>query len=90
MPLDLVVSDVVMPELTGPELARAVRAFAPSILWVFMSGFPEFMDQGEPGEFEDATFLAKPFSPQKLVEAVRERIERGTASKQSSNGARLS
>ncbi len=83
VPFDVIVTDVVMPELSGPELARAVRAIAPSIGWVFMSGFPESMDQGEPGEFDDATFLAKPFSPQKLVEAVRERIELSTASKQS-------
>jgi signal transduction histidine kinase/ActR/RegA family two-component response regulator len=81
--IDVVVTDVVMPELSGPELARAVRAFAPSIGWVFMSGFPESMHQGEPGEFEDAIYLAKPFSPQKLIEAVKDRLERGSAAKRS-------
>jgi CheY-like chemotaxis protein len=72
---DVIVTDVVMPELSGPELARAVRAFAPEVGWVFMSGYPEAMHSSHSREFGGAAYLTKPFSPQKLVEVVRERIE---------------
>lgn len=70
IPFDVIVSDVLMPELSGPELARAVRTFAPEIAWIFMSGYPEALQGSEPEEFAGAAFLAKPFSPQKLVEVV--------------------
>ena len=73
-PFDVIVTDVVMPELTGPELARAVRKLDPSMGLVFMSGLPEAMHSAHAGEFAGAAFLNKPFSPQVLVEAVRERI----------------
>jgi signal transduction histidine kinase/CheY-like chemotaxis protein len=74
IPFDVLVTDVVMPELSGPELARAVRKLEPSMGLVFMSGLPEAMHGAHAGEFAGAAFLNKPFSPQVLVEAVRERI----------------
>ena len=82
LPFDVIVTDVVMPELSGPELARAALKLDPNLGLVFMSGFPEAMYSAHADEFEDAAFLAKPFSPQTLVEAVRERIDRRSASKQ--------
>jgi signal transduction histidine kinase/CheY-like chemotaxis protein len=75
-PFDVIVTDVVMPQLTGPELARAVRQLCPEVGLVFMSGFPESMHGSHANEFREAVFLSKPFSPQELVEAVRQRIER--------------
>jgi signal transduction histidine kinase/CheY-like chemotaxis protein len=74
-PLDVIVTDVVMPQLSGPELARAVRKLCPQIGLVFMSGFPESMQDSRADEFDDAAFLSKPFSPQELIDAVRQRIE---------------
>jgi two-component system, cell cycle sensor histidine kinase and response regulator CckA len=73
-PFDVVVTDVVMPELSGPEMARAVRKLDPHLGLVFMSGYPEAMHSAHAGEFAGAAFLAKPFRPQMLVEAVRERL----------------
>jgi two-component system cell cycle sensor histidine kinase/response regulator CckA len=73
-PFDVLVSDVVMPELSGPDLARAARKLQPQLGIVFMSGFPEAMASAHMDEFPGAAFLAKPFSPQTLVEAVRERV----------------
>jgi two-component system cell cycle sensor histidine kinase/response regulator CckA len=75
-PLDVIVTDVVMPQLSGPELARAVRKLCPQIGLVFMSGFPESMQDSRADEFDDAAFLSKPFSPQELIDAVRQRIAR--------------
>lgn len=72
---DVIVTDVVMPELNGPALARAVRKLAPDVGLVFMSGFPEAMHGTGPDEFADAAFLPKPFAPQELVDAVRERLQ---------------
>jgi signal transduction histidine kinase/ActR/RegA family two-component response regulator len=76
---DVIVTDVVMPELNGLELARAVRKLEPKVGWVFMSGFPEAMQGAGPDEFADAAFLSKPFAPHALVEAVRERVEQRPA-----------
>jgi signal transduction histidine kinase/CheY-like chemotaxis protein len=73
---DVIVTDVVMPELNGLELARAVRQLQPQVAWVFMSGFPEAMQCAGPDEFADAAFLSKPFAPQTLVHSVRERVQR--------------
>jgi two-component system, cell cycle sensor histidine kinase and response regulator CckA len=78
-PIDVLVTDVLMPELSGPELARAVRRLDPDIGVVFMSGYSEAMLSTAASEFAGAAFLAKPFAPQALVNAVRERIEQSRA-----------
>lgn len=75
MPFDVIVTDVVMPELSGPEMARAVRKLHPTLGLVFMSGYPEAMHSAHSGEFAGAAFLAKPFTPQCLIDAVRERAQ---------------
>jgi hypothetical protein len=71
----VILTDVVMPELNGPDLARAVLAIEPEIGLVFMSGYPEAMQGVGADEFEGAGFLSKPFSPQQLIEVVRDRAE---------------
>lgn len=78
-PIDLIVTDVVMPELSGLELARAVRLLDPSIQLLFMSGFPEALQGASANELRGSSFLAKPFAPQELVELVRERLANQSA-----------
>jgi signal transduction histidine kinase/ActR/RegA family two-component response regulator len=73
-PFDVLVTDVIMPELSGPELARSARKLHPAMGIIFMSGYPEAMMSAKIDEFPGAAFLAKPFSPQTLIEAARERI----------------
>jgi two-component system, cell cycle sensor histidine kinase and response regulator CckA len=67
----LVLTDVVMPGMSGSELAAAVGRLAPGTPVLFTSGYTdgEILRRGllEPG----ADFLAKPFSPEALVRAVR-------------------
>lgn len=75
LPFDVIVTDVVMPELSGPDLARAARAFDQNLGIVFMSGFPEAMHDAHASDFAGAAFLAKPFAPSALVQAVRDCIE---------------
>jgi CheY-like chemotaxis protein len=69
----VVLTDVVMPGMTGADLAAEVERVAPGTPVLFTSGYPdgEILRRGllNPG----AAFLAKPFSPEALVRAVRER-----------------
>jgi two-component system cell cycle sensor histidine kinase/response regulator CckA len=85
-PFDVIVTDVVMPELTGPELARAVRKLDSRQGLVFMSGFPEAMHGTGPDEFTGAAYLTKPFAPQALVAAVRSRLEHQRELRQQASG----
>ena len=75
-PFDVIVTDVVMPELSGPELVRAALKLDQRLGIVFMSGFPEAMHDAHASDFGDAAFLAKPFAPSALVEAVKGCLER--------------
>jgi two-component system cell cycle sensor histidine kinase/response regulator CckA len=69
-PLDLLLTDVMMPGLSGAEVCDRVREGRPGLPTLFISGFyPEavFPDQRLP---EGSAFLAKPFMPEELVDAV--------------------
>ncbi|MDT0507641.1 response regulator [Novosphingobium sp. MMS21-SN21R] len=72
---DLVVSDVVMPSMDGPAMAREIRALKPELPFLFMSGYAEEHLRREI-DIPNMHFLAKPFSVQQLVEAV-EMVLRG-------------
>lgn len=76
IPIDVIVTDVIMPELSGPDLVRAARAFDRNLGIVFMSGFPEPMHDAPAIDFAGAAFLAKPFSPRVLVHAVHDCVVR--------------
>jgi CheY-like chemotaxis protein len=70
--LDLLLTDVMMPGLSGAEVCERVRAGRPGLPTLFISGFyPEavFPDQRLP---EASAFLAKPFMPEELIDAVDE------------------
>ena len=74
--LDLLLTDVMMPGLSGAEVCERVRAGRPGLPTLFISGFyPEavFPDQRLP---EASAFLAKPFMPEDLVEAVEDLLAR--------------
>jgi two-component system cell cycle sensor histidine kinase/response regulator CckA len=69
--IDIVVSDVVMPEMDGPTLLREMRKTNPDLKMIFVSGYAEeaFQKNLPPGQF---AFLAKPFTLKQLVEVVKE------------------
>jgi two-component system, cell cycle sensor histidine kinase and response regulator CckA len=72
--VDLVVSDVVMPEMDGPTLARELRSRNPNLKIIFVSGYAEDAFQKnlpEPGQYG---FLPKPFTLKQLVAAVKETL----------------
>jgi two-component system cell cycle sensor histidine kinase/response regulator CckA len=65
---DLLISDVVMPTMTGPELAAAARRLQPGLSILLMSG------SERPDGYD---FLAKPFRAQSLIAAVKQIADRG-------------
>jgi two-component system cell cycle sensor histidine kinase/response regulator CckA len=70
--VDLVVSDVVMPEMDGPTLLRELRQKRPDMKVIFISGYAEEAFKKNLPEGERFTFLPKPFSLKDLVAAVKE------------------
>ncbi|MCJ2177133.1 PAS domain-containing sensor histidine kinase [Novosphingobium album (ex Hu et al. 2023)] len=72
---DLVVSDVVMPSMDGPAMAREIRKIAPHLPVLFMSGYAEEQLRKEIG-LANAWFMPKPFSVQQLGEKVGEVLAR--------------
>jgi two-component system, cell cycle sensor histidine kinase and response regulator CckA len=71
--VDLVVSDVVMPEMDGPTLLRELRSRDPSLKIIFVSGYAEDAFQKHlPADGQQFAFLAKPFTLKQLVAAVKE------------------
>jgi two-component system cell cycle sensor histidine kinase/response regulator CckA len=70
--VDLVVSDVVMPEMDGPTLFRVLRERNPDIKVIFVSGYAENAFEKNLPEGEKFVFLPKPFTLKQLVAAVKE------------------
>lgn len=70
---DLVVSDVVMPNLDGPSMARRLRETYGEIRLLFMSGYAEEQLR-ETISLDNVSFLAKPFSVQQIAEAVHDAL----------------
>ena len=77
--IHLLLSDMVMPKMSGEELAARLKEIRPEIRIAFMSGYSEF-SRGDLGKrFPEAPVLQKPFSPASLVEIVREALARTLA-----------
>lgn len=70
-PIDLLVSDVVMPGLGGLELAEAIRAERPDTKVLMMSGYPQAPGKDGPVSLGSLPLVAKPFKPSDLLAACR-------------------
>ena len=73
---DLVVSDVVMPNMDGPTMARQLRSQFGDIRLLFMSGYAEEQLR-ETISLDNVSFLPKPFSVQQIAEAVHDALADG-------------
>jgi CheY-like chemotaxis protein len=73
--IHVLITDVVMPGMSGHELAERLLALHPTLKIIYMSGYPNGVigDQGAGG---CAVFLQKPFTQEVLARTVREVIER--------------
>jgi two-component system, cell cycle sensor histidine kinase and response regulator CckA len=74
-PIDLLITDVVMPEMSGPELANALRRDRGEMRVLYMSGYTDdavLVRQGLP---ENCAFIRKPYTPQQFLQKVRETLD---------------
>ena len=74
-PVDLLLTDVVMPGINGVELAARLRASAASLRVVYMSGYTEEAPAREAATEPGAAFLQKPFAPNVLAATVRRLLD---------------
>jgi two-component system cell cycle sensor histidine kinase/response regulator CckA len=74
-PIDLLITDVVLPEMMGPELARHLHQLRPGLRMLFLSGYTEgiVVDKGLLND--GAHFLQKPFTTDALESKVREVLD---------------
>lgn len=78
--VQLLLADIVMPgEMTGPQLAEAVRALGPDIRTLFMTGFAGELQALEGLALSGMAVITKPFSSELLLRKVRERLDKGAA-----------
>jgi signal transduction histidine kinase/ActR/RegA family two-component response regulator len=81
IPIDLMLSDIVMPVMSGVTLQRRLAEIRPQVKVLLMSGYTDDALIRH-GLLEDATpFLPKPFTPRALLEAVRTVLDTGPRSK---------
>ena len=72
--IDLLITDVVMPDMNGPELVSRFVTIRPETQTLFMSGYMDdaFSDHGISA---DINFIQKPFSPRAIAQKVREILD---------------
>jgi hypothetical protein len=75
-PMDLVVTDIVMPSMSGVRLAEQIRAQWPSVKILFVSGFPT-SEALPASEMSSIPLLGKPFTPDEIETKVRELLDGG-------------
>ncbi|MBI2408068.1 MAG: response regulator, partial [Gemmatimonadetes bacterium] len=76
-PIDLLITDVVMPGLGGPDLAVALRAERPALRVLLVSGYPRSTTSAGEPDLARLPFLAKPFLPGELRAAAAQALAEG-------------
>jgi two-component system cell cycle sensor histidine kinase/response regulator CckA len=74
-PIDLLITDVVMPEMDGPALVEEVRQRRPDMKVIFISGYAESAFRQQASDGSMLHFLAKPFSLKQLATKVKDVLE---------------
>lgn len=74
--VDLLLTDVVMPGMTGPELTKEARARMPGLKVIFMSGYADNHIEAHGGVPEGVVFIQKPCPRAELLAAVRSLLDR--------------
>ena len=70
--IDLLITDVVMPNMDGPTLVRHVKGLKPEMAVIFMSGYAEEAFRRNDEKAEDLHFLPKPFGLKQLAAKVKD------------------
>lgn len=74
-PIHLLITDVVMPQMSGPEVAEKLMTVRPEIKILYMSGYPDHPVFSQGGVRRETAFLQKPFTPNVLTQKVREVLD---------------
>lgn len=69
-PLDLVLTDLMMPGMSGDELARRLRTTEPGLKVLYLTGYSDLLFRERQTLWEDEAYLEKPCSAAGLLEAV--------------------
>lgn len=72
IPIDILVTDVIMPNMNGAELGNKVAALRPGIKILFMSGYPEDFIAHRGVLKKEVHFIQKPFSMKDIADKIRE------------------
>jgi two-component system cell cycle sensor histidine kinase/response regulator CckA len=80
-PIHLLITDVVMPNMDGPTLVRAVKRIRPEMAIIFMSGYAEEAFRRNDEKAEELHFLPKPFGLKQLAAKVKEVLASAPAPK---------
>ena len=73
--IHLLLTDVVMPQMSGPEVAEKLSGVRPEIKVLYMSGYPDHPVFSQGGVNRETVFLQKPFTPNVLTQKVREVLD---------------
>ncbi len=79
-PIHLLISDVVMPRMNGPELAKRLLPLVPGMEVLFLSGYTADAVVQQDIVQSEAAFLQKPFTPDSLARKTRAILDRGAIS----------
>jgi DNA-binding NtrC family response regulator len=74
-PIQLMITDVVMPGMSGPQLAEQLLAEHPEMKVIFISGYTDNAVVENGLIQTGSTFIQKPFSPDTLKEKIRELLD---------------
>jgi len=74
-PIDLILTDVVMPGMSGRDLVERVSARSPGVRVLYMSGYTTDIISNGGWLAPGVSFLQKPFGPEALVQALRQILD---------------
>ncbi len=74
-PIHLLLTDVVMPQMSGPEVAEKLQSIRPNTKVLYMSGYPDHPVFEQGGVSKETSFLPKPFTPNVLAKKVRDVLD---------------
>jgi len=74
--IDLLLTDVMMPDMSGPEMAKLMRGMRPDLQIVFMSGYADGHIKGSDFPGEQIPFIMKPFNPAEMTHIIKNGIYR--------------
>jgi PAS domain S-box-containing protein len=77
-PIQLLLTDVVMPNVSGPRLAERLRTTRPDTKALYMSGYPD-MGEGSEALRSQPNFIQKPFTQEELLRRIRKVLDSNTA-----------